>query len=415
MAGTVSDMVEEAPLQGVAVLARMAFAGDDLAPLGAQLLARTQRNPSDANAWMDLSIVAHLRGERELGLAMQEQALAIRQLFRLEAATGDPTLRVLALLVPGDLTENNALEFLLEGSDVQLDLLYVTPTTDALPGSDGYDLAIVAVGESDRNRPTLAHIGMLVRDWPTPVLDAPERISRLSRDTAASIIAGVPGVVLPQTARVDRATLAGIADGSIPLTAHLGDGELPLLLRPVDSHKGHGLARADTLDAIAEYLATHGDDEFYVTRFVEYRSGDGHYWKYRIVFIAQRPYLCHVAISEHYIVHYMSAGMAVSAEKRDLEARCMATFDADFARRHQTALALVAERFGLEYVGIDCSETPDGALLIFEADASLTIHAMDPVELYAYKQPQMRRVFDAFRALLLARAGRLPEDRERLA
>jgi uncharacterized Rmd1/YagE family protein len=55
---------------------------------------------------------------------------------------------------------------------------------------------------------------------------------------------------------------------------------------------------------------------------------------------------------------------------------------------------------GLAYFGIDCGETPEGKLLIFEVDVAMIVHAMDPPDLFPYKQPQMRKVFDAFRALL---------------
>jgi hypothetical protein len=31
----------------------------------------------------------------------------------------------------------------------------------------------------------------------------------------------------------------------------------------------------------------------------------------------------------------------------------------------------------------------------------MTVHAMDPVDLFPYKQPQMRKVFGAFRQMLM--------------
>jgi hypothetical protein len=55
----------------------------------------------------------------------------------------------------------------------------------------------------------------------------------------------------------------------------------------------------------------------------------------------------------------------------------------------------------LEYVGIDCGETPNGELLVFEVDSGMTIHSMDPVDIFPYKQPQMRKVFRAFRQMLI--------------
>jgi hypothetical protein len=59
---------------------------------------------------------------------------------------------------------------------------------------------------------------------------------------------------------------------------------------------------------------------------------------------------------------------------------------------------------GLDYLGIDCAETPDGRLLVFEVDNAMVVHDMDPVEVFPYKPPQMRKIFAEFRAML-ARAA----------
>jgi hypothetical protein len=98
--------------------------------------------------------------------------------------------------------------------------------------------------------------------------------------------------------------------------------------------------------------------------------------------------------------------MMESAAKRAEEARFMAEFDRDFAVRHRAALAAVADRISLDYVTVDCAETPDGRLLVFEAGNGMIVHAMDPPELFPYKEPQMRKVFGAFEAML--RDARMP-------
>ena len=143
-----------------------------------------------------------------------------------------------------------------------------------------------------------------------------------------------------------------------------------------------------------------GGEEFYLSRFVDYSGADGLFRKYRVVLIAGVPYICHFAISKHWMIHYLNAGMAESLEKREQEAECMLHFDEEFATRHRAALAAINQRIGLEYVGIDCAETRDGELLIFEIDNAMIVHGMDPVDMYAYKKPIMQKVFTAFRALL---------------
>ena len=395
-------MADTLQLIGLATLARAAFAGADLTPLKAKLLDRVTKDENDANALLDLSAVLQLMGQREVGVSVQALALGIQQVYRLRYSENPAGLRLLAFLAPGDLAENNVLEFLLEGSDITLYLLYVAPDLPVQATLPEHDLAMVAVTESDRNRPLLQHIEKLVKFWPRPVLCSADRIARLSRDRVCSLISSAPGLVVPCTARVERETLERIARGELPVTKIVLDGDFPIIARPVDSQKGHGLAKLDRADAIPEYLGARPERSFYVARYVDYRGRDGQFRKYRIVLIDGRPYVCHVAITENWMVHYLSAGMVESAEKRAQEAQAFADFDVGFARRHQAAFQTIAERLDLAYVGLDCGETIDGELLIFEVDSGMTVHAMDPVDLFPYKQPQMRKVFAAFRRMLAA-------------
>jgi hypothetical protein len=389
------------PLIGLARLARMAFAGEDLGSLKARLLERVSQDEHDANALMDLSTVLQLMGQRELGLSVQDMALDIQQVYRLPGSTNGAGVRLLVILTPGDLAENNILEFLLEGSDVTLIMLYVSPGSPLPPTLPEHDLTMVAVCETQRNLPLLRHLESLVRSWPRPVICLPDRIARLSRDGVCALLRSEPGMVVPFTARIDRRTLEGIGRGEVAVTAFVKDGTFPIIVRPVDSQKGRGLAKVDTPEEISGYLETRPEDAFYVARYVEYRSPDGQFRKCRVVLIGERPYVCHMAISPRWVVHYMNAGMVENPSKRAEEARFFANFDDDFARRHHDSLLSIAKRIGLEYVGIDCGETPDGELLIFEVDSGMTVHAMDPADLFPYKQPQMRKVFRAFRQMLI--------------
>jgi hypothetical protein len=390
-----------APLIGLAVLAKMAFLGNDLSQLGTQLLQRLALNPDDANALMDMSIILQLKGNRELGIAMQDQALSIQQLYRLGPNTLPAGPRLLALLSPGDLTENNVLEFLVEGSDVVLDLLYLTPNMPLPANLPEHDVCMVAVSESDRNRPLLKQIETMLPLWQQAPINLPDRIGRSSRDGTCKLLTSAPGMVMPVTRRVDRDTLHKIGLGQVALVSAIADTDFPLIVRPVDAHKGIGLNKIETPADIIDYLAVQPGADFYISRYIDYRSADGLFRKYRIVFIDGKAFVCHMAISENWMVHYMSAGMTESEVKKNEEAQFMQTFDDEFALRHQQAFNTIQQKMGLEYVGIDCGETAAGELLIFEVDSSMTIHAMDPIATFPYKHIQLGKVFNAFRDLLL--------------
>jgi glutathione synthase/RimK-type ligase-like ATP-grasp enzyme len=410
------DLIQEAslpfaPLIGVARLMRRAFLQQDLAPLGAALLARAQANPFDANALLDCSTVLQLTGERELALAVQAQAIETQSLYSMPAAhsssTAGPGLRLLAIMGPGDLMANTPIEFLIEDADVALDMLYLTlesPLPELVPD---HDVLLVAVAESDANAALLARLVDIVADWPRPVVNLPANIAMLSRDGVCAALRDVPGLEMPVTVRLDRATLQALAAGTVALDALLPGDDFPLIVRPIGSHAGTNLEKIGDGAALAAYLEQVAGERFYLSRFVDYRSPDGLFRKYRIALIDGQPFLCHYAISKHWMIHYLNAGMTESADKRAEEAACMAHFDQQFALRHAQALQAIDTRMGLPYVGIDCAETLAGELLIFEVDNAMVVHAMDDAAMFPYKKPAMQKVFTAFRQML-ARAAATP-------
>lgn len=399
-------------LIGLAALMRCVMSGEDLGPLGSELIALAGSDPrcADANVLMDISLILQLRGHRELGLEMQAQALAKQQRYAppMQRGQGDrqrAALRLLVVMGPGDLMANSPLELLLEDADVALDLVYVTATQPLPVALPEHDVLFVAIAESEQNLPLLRSLAQALEHWPRPVLNDPARIASLSRDQNYARLKSIAGVVMPATRRVCRQVLADLAADRLPVAVLPDGGDFPLIVRPVDSHAGNGLEKLESAAALTAYLAhspsaSAPEEEFYLSRFVDYRAADGAFRKYRIVLIGARPYLCHVGISSHWMVHYLNAGMAESAEKRAEEARLMAEFDVTFAQRHAVALAEIGQRIGLDYVGIDCGETPDGQLLIFEVDSCMIVHSLDSIELFPYKQPQMQKVFAAFFQLL---------------
>lgn len=402
--------LEATPI-GVAKLSKMMFDGVDLTPLWRELVGKYIYQRNDAAALMDLAVVEQLFGNQGDGLARQAEALTLCRLYRSPFDAETPAVRLLAFAAAGDIGSNTPLEFLLQGSDVALHTFYVVPglpLPDTLPA---HDLAFVAVGESDDNRPVLDEIDRLIGVWKRPVLNRPDRIAQLSRDRLHALLTSAPGIIMPITLRVDHTKIAAIGAGETRIDEILPGGVFPLIIRPVGSHAGHGLRKLDEAGAVQDYLAGRPEDEFYISRFVDYHSADGLFRKYRIVFIEGRPYASHMAIADQWMIYYLNANMKENAEKRAEEARFMKEFDHDFARRHDAALTAMAERIGLDYFGIDCAETPDGQLLLFEADTAMIVHAMDDPAIFPYKVPQMQKVFGAFRAMLHKRSGRSPVTR----
>jgi hypothetical protein len=205
--------------------------------------------------------------------------------------------------------------------------------------------------------------------------------------------------------RLPRGALERLASGEAGVGELIPGAAFPLIARPVGTHAGQGMEKLDSPPVLAAYLAERGEAEFYLAPFVDYASPDGLFRKQRIAFIAGRAFPSHLAVSEHWMVHYLSAGMAEDAERRAEEAEWMGRFDEDFAVRHADAFAALHRRLGLDYFGIDCAELSDGRLLLFEADVAMIVHDLDPEDVFPYKKPAMRRLFAAFQAELKRIAG----------
>ena len=336
-------------LIGQARLMTMAFENVDLKPLWALLMDRAAANPNDANALMDLSTILQLFGKVEVSLAMQAQELAIQTLYRLPAEggqAGQAGIRLLALMAPGDLMTNTPLDFLLPGTDVALDMLYVSPELALPPELPEHDVLFVAIGESDRTRPLLAQIEDAVRTWPRPVVNRPERTLRTSREGASSRLAEAPGVAMPASLRIARRTLEQLAGAELAIAALPDLGRFPIIARPTDSHAGRGLAKLDDPAALAGYLEGRPESEFYVSRFIDYRGPDGQFRKYRVVLIGARPFAVHMGISEHWMIHYLNAGMAESAVKRAEEERLRLAAEAEAKTSTFSARGFLARQVG---------------------------------------------------------------------
>jgi hypothetical protein len=389
---------------GFARLTTMAFGGTDLRPLRDQLMSKVADGTADAGEGLDLSLIAQLMGDKQTGMAIQAEVLAFHRLFRSPCSVEKPKLRVLALAAAMDMGGNTPIEFLLEHSGIELLTLYVVAGMELPMPLPEHDVAIVIASDSEECRDALRKIERAAPRWPRPLLNPPQLVGNLDRDKLYRLLHGINGLDIPATTSVTRTQLAELSRPEIPVTDLAADLQFPVIVRPRGSHAGAGLARIDDHAMIAGYLKQRPEQEFFVSRFVDYAGDDGLFRKYRIAVVDGRPYACHMAVADRWDIWYLNAGMAFSESKRLEEASFMRTFDSGFAARHDSALAAMAERIGLDYFTVDCAENKRGELLIFEADNTAVVHNMDSPELFPYKPPQMRAIFEAFAAMLYRRA-----------
>lgn len=377
--------------RGVAALTRLAYAGVNLIPLYASLTRACHFDAEAAGDVMDLALLSQLLGDAPGGLRLQARILDVQRLYRLAPPPGQPRLRLLCLAADMDIGGNTPVEFLVGDGGIDLFTLYLRPGESLPRDLPDHDAVMPIMPDDRRCRPVLDALTPALAHWPRPVINPPDAIARLDRDRLCTVIEGVPGVSIPPTRR--------IATGAA-LTAW---NDVPLVVRPVGSHAGQGLARVHSRAEYADYLTSSTAPEIFLQPFVDYRSADRLYRKYRVVLIDGHAYPVHMAMGPSWSLWYLNAEMERHLERRAEEQTFMDGFATGFGKRHECAFGDIARRVGLEYVGLDCAETRDGRLLVFEADNALIVHDMDPPDVFPYKVRHMRRLFAGFQEMLAKR------------
>ena len=346
---------------------------ESLRALAYQVL-RTDPNSRDAH--LRLYEVEQMLGLPDAAIGHLRLALRASRIITLPAKQLPATLTLLALTRVARWEANTPLELIIDDQHVTLHRYYIDSEDSGLPGEalPPYDVLFNSIAESDdaANALRLAHV-FAEREQRKP-LNVPEAVAAIGRTGVAAMFAHSQNIVAPP---IERASAAALASRNVTSS---------LIVRPVGSQAGIGLARVDDTAALRAYLAERADPAYFVMPFVDYSDADGFFRKYRIMFVAGKAYPCHLAISPRWMIHYYNAAMADNQWMRDEEARFIADMDSIFTGRLAEALQELAAAIPLDYFGIDCAILSDGRLLLFEADAAMLVHGTDPQELYPYKR-----------------------------
>lgn len=124
-----------------------------------------------------------------------------------------------------------------------------------------------------------------------------------------------------------------------------------------------------------------------------------------MIFVDRRPYPYHLAICDHWLVHYEGAGMDKSAERRLEEQRFLEDPARALGEPVMAAIAEVGRRLDLDYCGADFAITADGRVLTFETNATMLVHDEREDGVFAYKNPAVQAITAAFEAMITRAAA----------
>lgn len=370
---------------------RLAGAWDEA---DASLAAAARIDPDHNEVLMLAANLALARGDREAALQGFAR-VAEKGAYCTYPAERQPSLfRATLLFTP--MAGNTPFEDLLSDRSFDADVMLILPgfkDRPEIPAKAG-DVIINLVADADLGQDTLDATEAFVKAAQKPVINPPERIRGTDRQSIAERLCGLTDMIMPVTERVEAAMLLA--------EARAGRLVYPFILRQAGTHGGEAMERVDDAAGLYAFLKETGSEQLYRTAYVDYRSPDQLFRKYRFLFVGEAILPYHLAIGEHWKVHHQSTRMAEFEWMRAEEADFLDRAEAVFGQRRMAALEMIRRTIDLDYFGIDCALAPDGQVLVFEVNATMLIHFHN--QGFEYKTPHVARIRDAFHRLVEARA-----------
>ncbi|MHB8285524.1 MAG: ATP-grasp domain-containing protein [Caulobacteraceae bacterium] len=269
-----------------------------------------------------------------------------------------------------------------------------------------------AIGDTDLAPEALRAAQTLIGRSSAPVINAPSKALMTGRMEIARRLGSIPGVRAPRIVQMARADLT--SPEAPESLGRRGFGGYPVLLRSPGFHTGRHFVRVEApeqLSAAAEKLP--GDD-LLVIEHLDASRADGHHRKYRVMMIDGELYPLHLAVSADWKVHYFTGAMKDNAGFQAEERQFLENMSQALGARAMAALRAIQSSLGLDYAGVDFALGVQGEVLLFEANAVMTIVPPDPDPQWDYRRPAIEQATEAARTMLIAKA-RAGADRPRAA
>lgn len=263
------------------------------------------------------------------------------------------------------------------------------------PDLSRYERVLNLVTDPDQHGQTLETLRKLLRGYRGTVINHPDAVMRSTRDQVAKRLAGVEGLHVPSAVR-----LRNSRPGAAAAAAERAGLAFPAILRRAGTHGGNIVGRVENLDELRAGLAEPGD--YLLTEFVDFRSPDGLYRKYRLWSFGGRVVLRHMLTSDNWNVHVSERVRFMLDRPRliDEEIRLLARHEGDFPEAIQVMFQAVQDRMGLDFFGMDFGIDRDGQAVLFEANATMSFFPLVAHPRFAYLEKILAPARQAFQSML---------------
>jgi glutathione synthase/RimK-type ligase-like ATP-grasp enzyme len=307
--------------------------------------------------------------------------------------TGVPT-RVLIImsLLPGCMYYQK----FLEPRHCDITSMTIEAYTATLPLPE-HDVIVMGVSDADLCAYALERAKEIIARSSAPVINRPEAVERTSRVEVSQRLAQIPGVKTPKILRMSREAIEDRRGVSYPRERGF---DFPFLLRSPGFQNGEHFEMVSTERHYQKAVRTLPGDELLAIEYMQTEREDGTFRKYRVFCIDGKLYPIHLAISNHWKIHYDSSVMHEREECRREEHRFLSDMRDTLGLGIMRSLHDIFETLGLDYAGIDFSIDAMGRLVVFEANATMALWKAADDEMWDYRRPAIENACKAAREMV---------------
>ena len=258
-----------------------------------------------------------------------------------------------------------------------------------------YRCLLNLITEPEHNDKVLETLRKLLRETRGKVINRPEAVIASTRDQIAKRLNGVAGMHVPKAIR-----LPGSKPHLLRSAIDQKGLQYPIILRRAGMHTGQTMTLVRDPAEFPEMIEGEGD--LIATEFVDFKSSDGLYRKYRAFFIGSHVIFRHMLVSDNWNVHAEDRKrfMAERQELLDEEEGLFGKTEGAFPDAIAKVMEAVRDKMELDYFGMDFAILPDGRVLLFEANATMNFFPFLPDPKFAYVRTCLAPAQHAFLQLM---------------
>jgi len=265
------------------------------------------------------------------------------------------------------------------------------------------DVILNCICNSDSNQKSLKASLNVIRTLNIPVFNHPEAILKTGRESISALLQGTEGLLIPKTVRVRPRYVSEVVK-----IIDAGEISYPFLFREAGFHVGQAMeliTKPEDLELL-ESFAMDGRD-FYMINFVDFRSTDGLFRKYRVIVAGGKAIPRHMIIGSDWNLHFESKKLRmnlsedlIQEEKKFLE---------NFSSTDQSVFDFLYRKLNLDYFGIDFSYDEQGRMIVFEINSCFKAVGTGDEDEFVngrenYHKPYIEQIKNALEQALLDKA-----------